>query len=379
MTDIQHYFDPVDFEKLNKTDNITTSKNLGFSIEKTTKSLNSNNFKRVKLAFFGIADPLDTLSSPDIIRSYLYGLSPISPILQIVDFGNLKPANTKKGGLLAVRDIVEYLSEQNITALIIGGTQEYTIGMCKPFVSQPFFTLTVIDSLLDVKKSRETLGSTNFLSHIFNEHSNLFEFNLLAYQSYYVSADLFSKINAVGRHLRLGDFREKSLDAEPILRDTHVLSFDLASIKYTDSPGCRNMNPNGLTSDEACQLAFYAGLSHQLKAFGLFEPFLLNDPHFITAKLSAQIIWYFIEGLANRNPTNNSGAKRRISYNVAVKNLETPLLFINDPVSNQWWMEITSINGIKTERSCTQSDYTQASNDEIPEIWLKYVQKMDHP
>ncbi len=62
------------------------------------------------------------LSSPDILRGNLYQLS-FNEKIQIADLGNLKPAKSKKGIYLALRDIVEYLLALDVIPVVIGGSQ----------------------------------------------------------------------------------------------------------------------------------------------------------------------------------------------------------------------------------------------------------------
>ena len=137
------------------------------------------------------------------------------------------------------------------------------------------------------------------------------------------------------------------------------------------------VNPNGLKSEESCQLAKYAGLSEKLSVFGLFGINLLKDKDAITVKLSAEITWYFIEGFINRQKVTGECSGKRIKYKVEVKDIEHPLVFMKCPETSRWWMEVQSIRGEKVLIACSENVYRQASDNEIPELWLKYVQKID--
>lgn len=381
--DIRHYFEPVDFSIYNKGENpYSVSKSLGKAIEKSTMSLNVSNFKKLRIAIFSVPDyfsdnETEDKQSTNSIRKALYALSEIKENFHIADFGSLRPSKSRKGLYLALRDIVDYLKEAGIITLIINGKQDICIGICRAFAEDPFFTFSTIDPFLDIKKGKEINNSGNYLSQLFAENPNIFQFSLIAFQKYYVSDELFSKTKGVAIHQRLGIIRENPIKAEPILRNTNVLSFDIKAIKHTESPGSKTFFPNGLNSDEACQLAFYAGLSQNLKVFGLSEVNCSDDVYGITAKLSAQIIWYFCEGVLNRPEVMTFPSVNHLTFSVAIKNLDKPIVFYNDKITNQWWMEITSVMGDKIVRACSESEYKCASNDEIPELWLKYVQKLD--
>jgi hypothetical protein len=165
--------------------------------------------------------------------------------------------------------------------------------------------------------------------------------------------------------------------AEPVLRNTDVLSFDIGAVKYSEAPGSGSFKPNGLRSEEACQLAKYAGLSSRLKVFGLFEYDTEKDEHNLTAKLSAQIVWYFIEGFATRHNELPNENDNNIMYQVEVKNIDNPLVFYKNTETNQWWMQINTYDNKQMYFACSEVEYYQASNNEIPELWLNYIQKLD--
>ena len=64
-----------------------------------------------------------------------------------------------------------------------------------------------------------------------------------------------------------------------------------------------------------------------MKVFGLFEYYSKNDIHNITAKLAAQIVWYFIEGFANRQNTHEAENENNTMFRVEVQDLDNPLVF----------------------------------------------------
>jgi len=192
----------------------------------------------------------------------------------------------------------------------------------------------------------------------------------------YFESDYFSKTKGINNNIRLGRLRDNISTAEPVLRNTDVLSFDIGAIKYAEAPGSSNISPNGLHSEEACQLAKYAGMSDRLKVFGLFEYDTGKDELNVTAKLLAQIVWYFIEGFLNRQNKKPDENDRNIMYRVEVKDLEIPFVFYKNPDSNQWWMQIIFAEKV-LHFACSEKEYNQASNNEIPELWVKYIMKLD--
>ena len=315
--------------------------------------------------------------SPNKIREELYQLSKFDSNLNIADFGNLKPASSLKGNYKAIRDIVEYFHELKIVAVIIGGSQDLTVGVCEVFQNNKLFSFSTIDSFLDVKKSKESFNSKNYLSRIFSSQPDLFQYNLLGFQKHYISSNYFSKTKGINSNISLGQLRDDVKITEPILRNSDFLSFDIGAVRYSESPGGNSFTPNGLRSEEACQLAKYAGLSNRLKVFGLFEYNVDMDKHNLTAQLSAQIIWYFLEGFLNRRNENLTNTEVFVMYQVEVKNIDKSLIFYKNTETDQWWMEVSVTDEKPIYFACSENEYIQASNNDIPELWLNYIQKLD--
>jgi formiminoglutamase len=146
----------------------------------------------------------------------------------------------------------------------------------------PFFHFTTVDAFLDVKKAKEPFNSSNYLSRLFSYQPQIFQFNIIGYQSHYLPSGYLDKLKTVSEHIRLGSLRDNIAMAEPVFRNTDFLSFDITSLKNPEAPGSSKVNPNGLRSEEACQLAKYAGLSNRIKVFGLFEVEPANDQNNLT-------------------------------------------------------------------------------------------------
>lgn len=380
--DIRHYFDEVNFSHFSELNATGWKYSMGAAIEKNTKKFTAEKFPKLELAIFGVSfdsrkDETYSDESSEKIRKELYYLAKPEIKINIVDFGNLKNSKSIKGFYKALRDIVEYFNELNIPVAVIGGSQDLDYGICDAFKTDKLFTYSTIDAFLDVKKGKEPFTAKNYLSRVFASNPDIFQFNLIGYQSYYVASDILKKTKGINDHIRLGQLREDITCAEPVLRNTDFLSFDIGAIKYSDVAGGNPFHPNGLRSEEACQLAKYAGLSERLKIFGLFNIDHERDKYGLTVSLSAQIIWYFIDGISNRNKLKVSFKENRIIYQIDVKEVGSPLVFIKNELTNQWWMQIRSFNNEFVLFACSENEYMQASNNDIPERWLRYIQKID--
>ncbi|HSO86603.1 MAG TPA: arginase family protein [Draconibacterium sp.] len=380
--DIRYYFTPVDFSTYYNSGHLTWKYSLGAVVEKNSLALTKENIHKLNIAIVGV--PFDSRKednySPqatDKIRAELYQLAKFNNKINIADFGNLKPASSIKGYYQALRDIADYFNELKIVTVVIGGSQDLSIGICEAFTGDPYFSYSTIDAFLDVKRAKEPFDSSNYLSRLFSNQPQLFQFNLIGFQSHYIAYENLSKIKCISEHIRLGNLRDNIMLAEPVLRNTDFLSFDINSVKHSEAPGSLRITPNGLRSEEACQLAKYAGLSGRLKVFGLFEVFEENDRENLTVNLAAQLIWYFLEGCINRDNDKPDSNENNIMYQVEVDSVDKPIIFFKDSVTNQWWLQIETSEKRKLYFGCSEKEYEQASNNEIPELWLKYIQKID--
>ncbi len=382
LMDIRQYFDPVDFSGYQAKIKDAWRYSLGQDIEKSTGKLTLANINKLEIAVFSVPFYNGSWekaknSSTSRIREELYKLAAINKKMNVADFGQLKKTQSPKGILLALRDIVEYFTDLGVVSIVIGGSQDLTTGICKAFYNNPCFSLTSVDSALNIKKGRETFSPTNFLSRVFQNNPQIFQFSLVGYQGHLVPDGLLSKTKGIGAHIRLGVLRECLLKAEPVFRNTDVLSFDIGVLKYSEIPGSTYKNPNGLYSEEACQMAKFAGLSNRLKVFGIFEALGGKGDCEIVFKISAEIIWYFLEGYVNRTQKEKELPENLLTYKVEIKEIDEPLVFYHCAGTGRWWFDAGFFKGEKLMVACSEDEYKEASNNEIPEIWLKYIQKID--
>ncbi len=374
---LNDYFDPVDFIHLSDENSPLGKYALGNAVEVPNNAVSLKSLMKTNVVILGVPETNGVrqkkgASSPDRIRRALYRLSSFEGNLKVIDLGNLKPAKSSKGTLLALRDIIEYLNELNIVTVVLGGTQELTLGICEAYKNEPFFWLSTIDAALDVKKGTETFSSKNYLTRLFRKFPQLFQFSLIGYQQHLTGELLLQRTSSIGSHLRLGALRDNIKQAELLLRNTNVLSFDLGAIKYNEAPATSSRNPNGLYGEEACQLAHYAGLSPRLSVFGLFEIIIENDKDGLTTALAAEIIWYFLKGISARKQS-----VLRTAYKVEIEGMEHPIVFRHERELNRWWFDVQAITGETIEIACSEEEYRQAAANEIPERWLRFIQKMD--
>jgi arginase family enzyme len=150
------------------------------------------------------------------------------------------------------------------------------------------------------------LKNDNYLRRICTYQPNfLFNINILGYQTYLVEDDSLAVLQKLFFEAnRLGPIKKDITDAEPMIRNADMVTFNVSAIKQSDAPGHANGNPNGFSGEEACQLSWYSGLSDKVKTFGLYEMNPDYDEFRQSAKLTAQMLWYFVDGYYNRKNYN---------------------------------------------------------------------------
>ncbi|MCL1822113.1 MAG: formimidoylglutamase [Prolixibacteraceae bacterium] len=381
--DLRLYFDPPDFEFLQKEKKIGKH-TLGHAVLKDTSSYNKGGKAKISVALMGVPNDSNTpnkgtAKAPDEIRKHLYNLSNFDASVKIVDMGNLKKGKTDNDLYFALRDIIDYQKENKIVTVILGGGQDLSVGIARAYLDDKKFSLAVADARVDMKTSREVSSASNFVSRILRENPTLFHLQFIGLQSHFVPpATLDFLKNNTFAFLQLGRIRDDCSAMEPVLRNTNFLSFDISAVRHADAPGQSNASPNGFTGEEACMLARYAGLSNRLSTFGLFEANPQIDKSGMTASLAAQIVWYFLEGVTRRSREDPGIDKKAFKqYYVEMNNGEEPLVFYQHQATNRWWIELFYNEGDSIAIACSESDYKQTLCKEIPNIWWDYIRKTE--
>lgn len=339
--------------------------------------------KKFKVAFLGVKESRGTevvsvKETPDSVRKQLYKLFPGSNVSSI-DLGNIEAGESQTDTFFALAEVMSQLIKKDIIPVVIGGSQELTLGMYKAFEKlELIINLTTIDRKIDFQSINET-NTNSYLKDILLAKPNyLFNYSNLGSQSYYLDPDNMHMMHKLFFETkRLGELQSNMELAEPILRNSNMVSFDLNSIRQSEVPGTSFASPNGFFGNEACQIARYAGISDKLNAIGFFEMTPEYDIHSQTAQLVAQMIWYFLDGIANRkNESPISNSKYYTNYKVVISNAEEELTFIKSQKSGRWWMKIPypPSKKRKYERHhlvpCSYLDYEVALRDEMPDLWI---------
>jgi len=330
----------------------------------------------------GASEQEDALIDFAPIRKALYRLFPGNWHTLIGDLGDLEPGASLSDTFYALQDIVGQLVKHNVIPLIIGGSQDLTYALYRAFDNlDQMVNLVNVDSCFDLGDSSLPMTHKSFVGKIIvDQPYNLFNYSNVGFQTYYNSQeeiDLMEKLYFDA--FRLGNTVSNLSSVEPVMRDADVVSFDLSSMQSEVLGYMHPQQVNGFTGREACAIARYAGLSDRVSVFGIFE-YLLSGKTETASALVAQLIWYFIEGVNYR--VEESLADRGtafLHYNVPVD--DEILSFYKSTKSERWWIEIPFLEGVNNKLKrhtllpCTQEDYENACNQEIPERWYKAKRK----
>ena len=310
----------------------------------------------------------------DYFRKQFYSLFPGNWNASIVDLGTIEAGASVEDTYFVVKSLVAELVKKRIIPVIIGGSQDLTYPMYRSYDNlDQMVNLVSVDNQFDFSKENK-LDSESYLSKIIvEEPNNLFNFSNLGFQTYFNSQeeiDLIEKLYFEA--YRLGEVSNNIAVAEPVFRDADLVSVDMHSVQSSYSGNFDVFNPNGFTGKEICALTRYAGISDKVTSFGIFN----FNPNGNEVVLTAQMLWYFIEGFCFRSNEYPFGTKENyIKYIVPIEDEE--LIFYKSNKTERWWIEIpflTNVNN-KLKRNtllpCTHEDYLAACEQEIPERWWK--------
>jgi formiminoglutamase len=323
--------------------------------------------------------------SEDHFRKEFYKLFPSAHWeKKIYDLGNLLPGEKIEDTYFALTKVIEELVKNDVIPLLIGGTQDLLVPLYKGYQNlEQSVNITSIDSKMDVGVTDQELNQNGYLTSILMHNpSFLFNYSVIGLQAPFVrqsEMDLFEKLYF--DTLRLGEFNSNFRKAEPLIRNADILNIDLQAIKASDFKGKEYHSPNGFYAEQVCQIAKYTGISDKISSFGIFN--LFPGTSLEAHELIAQIIWYFIDGVADRRGDFPKCAKTEYKkFMVHHEAFENDLIFYKSNKSERWWMEVPHP---KKEHSrydrhhlipCDQEDYEFALKNEIPDLWWRTYQKL---
>ena len=300
----------------------------------------------------------------------------------LYDLGDILPGQDLKDTYFALSQVVSELVKINVIPVIIGGSQDLLLPIYDAYGKlEQTINICSVNHTLNLGSPDVPENANGYLSHLllkrpcylFN-HANI---GLQVPYSNPKEIELFEKLYF--DVCRLGEFNDDFKKAEPHLRNSDMISINFESIKASETMD-NNGIPNGFYAEQICQISKYAGISDKVSSLGIF-----NNKNYtpIGDSLLAQIIWYFIDGIASRFGDFPKGAKEEYKkFTVFMQDTNHELIFYKSNKSERWWMEVPypSTKGMKNERHfiipCNKEDYQKAMKNELPNLWWKTYQKL---
>ncbi len=389
--DLSIYLNSIEFPEFD-FDNYMPKNRMGDLLKVNTAEQGMPDLDGVHMAIIGVAESRNSVdnfgckNAPDEVRKYLYKLFGVNSKMNVADLGNIKAGYNIEDSYFAVKAVAEYLLKKEIIPVIIGGSQDITYANYTAYESMgQVINITTVDSSFDLGNAEENFNSHSFLSKIILHQPNfLFNYTNIGYQSYFVDQEAVKLMRSLYFDVyRLGEMRNNMQEVEPLVRNADIMSFDISAIRQNEAPANTNTSPNGFNGEEACQIARYAGISDKLTSFGLYEINPDKDFNGMTAHLSAQIIWYFMEGFYQRKgdfPHKQKDDYKK--YTMGMAESDTNIVFYESLRSGRWWMQVPLSNNTEEKYQrhymlpCSYSDYITASKGDIPDRWWQVYQKM---
>jgi arginase family enzyme len=374
MQDLTDFLEPVAVQELNDDNGFTDGQ---FAKHISIYESEIPDLAEIDIVIIGIAEMRGSGilnvegHAPDKIRKQLYQLHYWHSNVSIADLGNIKAGASINDSHAALKIVLAEMLRIGKTVIILGGSHDITLGQYGAYKElEQVIEATCIDATIDLR-GESAVRSENFLLDMLTGEPNLIKhYNHIGFQSYFVHPRMLETMDKLRFDCyRVGVVKENVEEMEPVMRNTHLLSFDINAIKNSDAPAS-TQSPNGLTGEEACMLTRYAGMSGHLTSFGIYGYNPDLDIKDLTAKQIAQMLWYFIDGKSRSKQESMFDEKSNFNeYHTAFAEVDT--IFLQSKKTSRWWMQLPDKKFI----ACSYNDYLRASHNEIPERWLRVQER----
>jgi arginase family enzyme len=361
---------------------------LGKHIQLHTKKEGIPDLDNAKFALMGVLENRNDINymgeevSLDAYRKAFYSLYPGNWSGAIVDLGDITKGETVKDTYFALRTVVSAVLHKKVIPIILGGSQDLLYAQYRAYDQRgAMVNLVNVDTKFDLGDAEKPISNISYVGKIIVEEPyNLFNYSTLGYQSYFnPPAEIGLMEKLFFDAYRLGEVTADITLVEPILRDADIVSVDVSAIKSAEMSYKGSASPNGFDGREICAIARYAGISNRVSSFGVYElKEMKGGPS--GAMLVAQMLWYFIEGVNFRVKDDDfNNETLYTTYKVPVH--DDVLVFKKSNKTGRWWIELPFISTVnnklkrRTLLPCTYGEYLSATQQELPERWLKARRK----
>jgi formiminoglutamase len=305
--------------------------------------------------------------APDIIRRHFYSLFYWHTDIKIADVGNIRTGSLYTDSYAALKTVVQELMNDGKTVIILGGSHDLTLSQYQAYSDgRKLIEASCVDAMIDLNLESPFRHENFLMEMLTGEPNHLRHYNHIAFQSYYVHPRMLETMDKLRFDCyRVGSVKENIDEMEPVIRNSHMLSFDISAIANAYAPA-NTASPNGLNGEEACVLLRYAGMSPNINSIGVYGYTPEQDNDELTAKQIAHMLWYVLDGRSRGKREASLDEKELFTeYHTAFAEVETT--FLQSKKTGRWWMQLPDKKFI----ACSYKDYLLASSNEIPERWLR--------
>lgn len=246
--------------------------------------------------------------APDEIRRALYTF-PVPEqermiCTRIFDLGNLKLADSLEQIHEDLYNVAFSLLTRNKRVIILGGGNDISYPDCKALSDQNGELIAInIDSHYDVREDDPPNSGTPYRQLLEGKHLKPGNFYEIANKDIANSPVYKKYLEDKGAHVySLDSLRELGIEYvfDKILQNSKFESifwgFDLDAVRSVDAPGVSASYPVGLTAEEICKIAEFAGRDTRTKILEISEVNPEYDLNQRTSKLAAMISMYYLRG-----------------------------------------------------------------------------------
>jgi len=306
-------------------------------------------------------------TAPMAVRTEFYNLFQWHQDIKLADIGDVKTGKANTDTYAALKMIIHELIEANKTVVVLGGSNDLALAQYYAFADDKKAVDAVgVDALIDINLE-SPFRSDNYLMELLTAEPNYMRhYNHIGFQSYYVHPRMLETMDKLRFDcFRVGTVKEHIDEMEPVIRNCSFMSFDISAIAHAFAPA-NHITPNGLSGEEACVLMQYAGMSPNMRSVGIFNYRPERDVEHLTAKQISQMLWYFMDGFSRNK--REAKLEERESFNefhTVFSDVDT--IFLQSKKTGRWWMQLPDKQFI----ACSYKDYLTASNNDLPERWLR--------
>lgn len=306
------------------------------------------------------------------IRNEFYSLYYWHEDIKLADVGNIKAGKQLNDTHAALKMVCQELMNAGKMVVVLGGSHDLTLAQYYAFADdRKLMDAVGIDAVIDINID-SPLRSDNFLMEMLTSEPNYMRhYNHIGFQSYFVHPRMLETMDKLRFDCyRVGNVKEHIEEMEPVVRNCHLLSFDISALAHAFAPA-NHFTPNGMNGEEICTIMQYAGMSPNMQSIGIYGYRPEKDVENLTARQISQMLWYLMDGRSRGSKEARIDESDSFNeFHTAFAEVDT--VFLQSKKTGRWWMQLPNKQFI----ACSYKDYLLASSNEIPERWLRAQERI---